>query len=218
MRAKRLGRIRIDDGKLCNQGRGRRENAVGPYAFDDALTGSSITCDYPGLQTLMVERSDEPNTCASLFFPGCSLINYGLPLVQSVYDLLKSAGEVDGISLPLLRQDLAVRTRRTGTAPLVRGRAYRAGLCPRARVASLPRVQTACLRLGEPLLAMSVRRAWKSLRFRCCSRRWATASTPASREEMLNPRACLAPSRLVRRGGQPHRGMRGARVASLHAA
>ena len=99
MRAKRLGRIRIDDGKLCNQGRGRRENAVGPYAFDDALTGSSITCDYPGLQALMVERSDEPSTCASLFFPGCSLINYGLPLVQSVYDLLKSAGEVDGISL-----------------------------------------------------------------------------------------------------------------------
>ena len=47
----------------------------------------------------MVEQSGDAGRCASLFFPGCSLINYGLPLVQSVYDLLKSAGEVEGISL-----------------------------------------------------------------------------------------------------------------------
>ena len=72
---------------------------MGPYTFNDALTGSSISCDYPGLQALMVEQSGEAGGCDSLFFPGCSLINYGLPLVQSVYDLLKSAGEVEGISL-----------------------------------------------------------------------------------------------------------------------
>lgn len=72
---------------------------MGPYTFEDALTGSAISCDYPGLQALMVEQAGSPKECASLFFPGCSLINYGLPLVQSVYDLLKAAGEVEGVSL-----------------------------------------------------------------------------------------------------------------------
>lgn len=70
-----------------------------PYVFEDALTSSEVTCDYPGLQALMVERAEAPRPCPTLFFPGCSLINYALPLVKSVYDLLQGAGWADGISL-----------------------------------------------------------------------------------------------------------------------
>ena len=70
-----------------------------PYRFEDALTGSVVTCDYPGLNARMARGSVSADGCASLFFPGCSFLNYGLPLVQSVYDLLRGANEVDGISL-----------------------------------------------------------------------------------------------------------------------
>lgn len=70
------------------------------YVYDDALSGSKVTCGYP-----MMTASVEPSGAAaqgkseSLFFPGCSFINYSLPLVQAVYDLLKGADRVDGISL-----------------------------------------------------------------------------------------------------------------------
>lgn len=76
-----------------------RKVCVDPYSFEDALTGSTVACDYPGLQALMTENAAEPGACESLFFPGCSLINYALPLVQSVYDLLAKAGCANGISL-----------------------------------------------------------------------------------------------------------------------
>lgn len=74
------------------------------YVYDDALTGSRVTCGYPTLSA-WVEPGDAGfgaeggAPTASLFFPGCSLINYSLPLVQAVYDLLKRAGRVDGVSL-----------------------------------------------------------------------------------------------------------------------
>lgn len=68
------------------------------YVFEDALAGSTITCSYPGLEAVQAEHGDAAS-CKSLFFPGCSFINYALPLVQSTYDLLLGAGEVDGISL-----------------------------------------------------------------------------------------------------------------------
>ena len=69
------------------------------YSFEDALAGGSITCTYPGLETVRVAGAADSESCRSLFFPGCSFINYAMPLVQSVYDLLESAGECDGISL-----------------------------------------------------------------------------------------------------------------------
>ena len=69
------------------------------YVFDDALAGSTVTCSYPGLEAVKAERAEEASACTSLFFPGCSFINYAMPLVQSTYDLLLSAGVVDGISL-----------------------------------------------------------------------------------------------------------------------
>lgn len=75
-----------------------------PYVFEDALTGSTVTCSYPGLDARTVPGealgADAPRgQCETLFFPGCSLLNYGLPLVQAVYDLLRDAGQVEGISL-----------------------------------------------------------------------------------------------------------------------
>ena len=69
------------------------------YVFDDALAGSTVTCSYPGLETVKTAHAGDESTCTSLFFPGCSFINYAMPLVQSTYDLLLSAGAVDGISL-----------------------------------------------------------------------------------------------------------------------
>lgn len=69
------------------------------YRFEDALSGSTVTCGYPGLDALKVSGAQDVGSCTSLFFPGCSLINYGLPLVSAVYDLLANAGRVDGQSL-----------------------------------------------------------------------------------------------------------------------
>lgn len=69
------------------------------YQFEDALTGTSVTCGFPQLEAVVTPGSGEPRRCASLFFPGCSLINYGLPLVQAVHNTLADAGCVDGVSL-----------------------------------------------------------------------------------------------------------------------
>ena len=66
------------------------------YQFKDALTGSTIECDFPMLETRIAHGEIEP--CESLFFPGCSLINYAMPLVSAVYDTLRQQGIADGIS------------------------------------------------------------------------------------------------------------------------
>ena len=69
------------------------------YAYEDALARSTVSCTFPGLEAVSVKHADDASSCESLFFPGCSFINYALPLMQSVYDLLKNAQQVDGISL-----------------------------------------------------------------------------------------------------------------------
>ena len=72
------------------------------YVFEDALTNNAVTCSYPDLHAARVAHNADgaaPAKCESLFFPGCSFLNYGLPLVKAVYDLLHDAGRVDGISL-----------------------------------------------------------------------------------------------------------------------
>ena len=68
------------------------------YVFDDALAKSKVTCSYPGLEAVRVSATDIVEG-ESLFFPGCSFINYAMPLVKSTYDLLLEAKVVDGISL-----------------------------------------------------------------------------------------------------------------------
>ena len=69
------------------------------YTFEDAIALSSVSCTYPGLEAISVSNADADQSCTSLFFPGCSFVNYALPLVKSVYDLLESGGQADGISL-----------------------------------------------------------------------------------------------------------------------
>lgn len=69
------------------------------YRFEDALAHSTVTCSFPGLEAVRTAQAGEQAPCTSLFFPGCSFINYALPLVTSVYDLLLNAGQVDGQSL-----------------------------------------------------------------------------------------------------------------------
>lgn len=71
------------------------------YAFDDVLTGGTVTFAGPCLDAAVSAGANAgaPRRCATLFFPGCSLLNYALPLVQSVYDLLCAADMVEGISL-----------------------------------------------------------------------------------------------------------------------
>lgn len=69
------------------------------YVFEDALTGATVSCGYPYLQSHFVKKSAGALACKSVFFPGCSFINYGLPLAQAVYDTLLQEGSVQGISL-----------------------------------------------------------------------------------------------------------------------
>ena len=69
------------------------------FEFDDALAGGTVTCTFPGLESVRVNAGSMTSDCESLFFPGCSFTNYALPLVQTVYDTLLDEGECDGISL-----------------------------------------------------------------------------------------------------------------------
>lgn len=69
------------------------------YRFEDVLAQAYVTCSFPGLEAVRTTHDNEVPECTSLFFPGCSFINYGLPLVQATYELLEKAGQVDGMSL-----------------------------------------------------------------------------------------------------------------------
>ena len=70
------------------------------YLFEDALTGSAVAFDrVTGQARLVAAGGGAFKPCPSVFFPGCSLINYALPLVAAVYDTLRDAGGVEGISL-----------------------------------------------------------------------------------------------------------------------
>lgn len=83
----------------CYNGRVEKEGRMDNYVFDDVLAGSTVSCSYPGLEAVRTAPADDKPASKSLFFPGCSFLNYAMPLVQSVYDLLRNAGEVDGISV-----------------------------------------------------------------------------------------------------------------------
>ena len=69
------------------------------YTFEDALAGATVTCTFPGLEAVRSNHSEQVQACTSLFFPGCSCINYALPLVKALNDLLSGAGRTDGMSL-----------------------------------------------------------------------------------------------------------------------
>lgn len=84
------------------------------YVFVDALTGDEVTFDAQTGEATMrrgsacgggagraegTEGAEGAGACTSIFFPGCSLINYAMPLVSAVNDTLVQQGVVDGISL-----------------------------------------------------------------------------------------------------------------------
>lgn len=71
---------------------------LGEHEFFDALTGSTVACfEASGGSREMA--AGEPALCESLFFPGCSMVNYAPALVEAVYATLREAGEVDGLSV-----------------------------------------------------------------------------------------------------------------------
>ena len=108
------------------------------YVFEDVLAGSTVTCGFPGLDT-RVAAADGPRRASTLFFPGCSLINYALPLVKAVYDLLAQAGRVEGISLLCCGKILSFEPD---------GKAVRAAfedeLCAHVAAAGVERIVAAC--------------------------------------------------------------------------
>ena len=108
------------------------------YVFEDVLAGSTVTCGFPGLDT-RVAAADGPRRARTLFFPGCSLINYALPLVKAVYDLLAQAERVEGISLLCCGKILSFEPD---------GKAVRAAfedeLCAHVAAAGVERIVAAC--------------------------------------------------------------------------
>lgn len=110
-----------------------------PYVFDDVLTGSTVTCAYPGLDASAAKGASAPAACSSLFFPGCSFVNYGLPLVKATYDLLKDAGRVDGMSLLCCGKILGFEP----DGPAVRA-AFERQLCAHVADAGVKRIVAAC--------------------------------------------------------------------------
>ncbi len=69
------------------------------FVFIDALTGDGIGLVYDGGGATLTRGDGTPPACESVFFPGCSFLNYAMPLVSAVYDTLLDAGTVDGISV-----------------------------------------------------------------------------------------------------------------------
>lgn len=122
------------------------------YVYDDALSGSRVTCGYPQLAA-WVEPGEGIGGAAgaakSLFFPGCSFINYSLPLVQAVHDLLMGADRVDGVSLVCCGKILQYEP--DGKA--VRA-AYEAQLREHLLKAGVERIVTACPNCVKALRAL----------------------------------------------------------------
>lgn len=113
---------------------------MGEYVFDDALTGTRIDLSSAMVSASLIKDSrGEARPCPSLFFPGCSVLNYALPLVRSVYDLLAGAGQVEGISLLCCGKILDFEPE---------GKAHRASfevqLCNHVAAAGVERIVAAC--------------------------------------------------------------------------
>lgn len=109
------------------------------YSFSDALTGSTVQCQHPGLQTLMIEADGIPQPCESVFFPGCSFINYCMPLLDAVYATLREAEVVEGISLLCCGKILSYEE----NGAEVRAN-YEAQLLDRLAAVGVKRIVTAC--------------------------------------------------------------------------
>ncbi len=69
------------------------------YVFTDALTGSIIEFNYDLGNVSLTKGGETPTDHKSIFFPGCSFLNYAMPLVAAVNETLLQHEVVDGISI-----------------------------------------------------------------------------------------------------------------------
>ncbi len=69
------------------------------YVITDALTGDTIAFDYTTGDAYLKDSGQPRPSCTTLFFPGCSFINYAMPLVAAAYDTLLSNDQANGISV-----------------------------------------------------------------------------------------------------------------------
>lgn len=71
------------------------------FRIQDALTNNIISFDQLSGEATIMGNSEEAqeDSVESIFFPGCSFLNYALPLVAAAYDLLKKHEVVQGISV-----------------------------------------------------------------------------------------------------------------------
>ena len=77
-----------------------RSKTVERNVVHDALTGSALAIDGHGCALLdEAERTHAHTAVRSLFFPGCSIVNFAVPLMRKAYATLEEAGMADGISL-----------------------------------------------------------------------------------------------------------------------
>lgn len=122
------------------------------YSFEDALASSTVTCTFPHLEAVRLHGASKAQACPSLFFPGCSFINYGLPLVQAVYGLLKEAGRVEGISLVCCGMILGYEPNADEVRP-----AFEQQLRDRIVACGVERIVTACPNCVYALRALLAR-------------------------------------------------------------
>ncbi len=71
------------------------------FRIQDALTNDIISFDPVTGDAAIEKRAAAPQNgpVESVFFPGCSFLNYAMPLVSATYDLLLKHGVVQGISV-----------------------------------------------------------------------------------------------------------------------
>ena len=69
------------------------------FEFIDAIAGATVIHDAETGELYVRKGDGSLPEATSVFFPGCSMVNYAMPLLEIVYDTLTSHGSVDGISV-----------------------------------------------------------------------------------------------------------------------
>lgn len=69
------------------------------FIITDALTGDIVEFDFKTGGAILERSVGVKPSCKSIFFPGCSLIDYGISHTACAYNLLTKHNVVDGISV-----------------------------------------------------------------------------------------------------------------------